>query len=53
MFWLLLASQHHCHIIHILYDNWSASFYQSLVDAGRRRVLVCLDLLKQNCGVEH
>lgn len=39
------ANQHHCHMICTLCDNWSAPFYQSLMDAGRR-ALVCLDLLK-------
>lgn len=53
MFWFLRDSQHYCHIISILYDNWLALFYQFLVDAWRRRALVCLDLLKQSCRVEY
>lgn len=53
MFRFLLASQHLCYIIHILCDNWSASSYRSLADAGRRRALVCLDLLKQRRRVKH
>lgn len=46
MFSFLCANQHHCHMIPILCDNWVASFYQSLMDAERRRALMCLDLLK-------
>lgn len=50
MFLFLCANQHHCHMIDVLCDNWSASFYQSLMDAERRRALVCLDLLKSRAA---
>lgn len=50
MFSFLCANQHHCHITHILRDNCSASFYQALMDAERRRALVCLDLLKSRAA---